>query len=106
MTASFFISKPWWLPLLPPSGSALCGTIPGSENVSPLLRDVGIAILWNSESSLPTGLLPTILDGAIGMPSQRWLDVAPFDEGLYASRNQQPTDDAGADASNATAAPQ
>ncbi|NUS60723.1 MAG: serine hydrolase [Lysobacter sp.] len=84
------------------------GAVQGYRGMMALLpeRDLGVAILWNSESSLPTGLLPTILDGAIGMPSQRWLDVAPFDEGLFASRNQQPTDDAGADASSATAAPQ
>src|SRR5690606_651708 len=38
-------------------------------------RDLGVAILWNSESSLPSGLLPTILDQAIGLPPKRWLDV-------------------------------
>jgi beta-lactamase class C len=84
------------------------GAVQGYRGMMALLpeRDVGIAILWNSESSLPSGLLPTIIDGAIGLPTQRWLDVAPFDEGLYASRNQQPSDDeAGADASTATASP-
>ena len=36
-------------------------------------RDLGIAILWNSESSLPSGLLPTILDSAIGLtPGTGW----------------------------------
>jgi beta-lactamase class C len=38
-------------------------------------RDLGVAMLWNSESALPSGLLPTILDRAIGLPTQRWLDV-------------------------------
>jgi len=38
-------------------------------------RDLGIAIMWNGESSLPSGLLPTVLDAALGLPSQRWLDV-------------------------------
>ena len=38
-------------------------------------RDLGVVILWNSESSLPSGLLPTIIDRAIGLPAQRWLDV-------------------------------
>ena len=50
-------------------------------------RDLGVAILWNSESSLPSGLLPTIIDRAIGLPAQRWLDVEPFDDGLFAERN-------------------
>ncbi len=38
-------------------------------------RDFGIAILWNGESGLPSGLLPTILDRAMGLPTQRWLDI-------------------------------
>jgi beta-lactamase class C len=38
-------------------------------------RDLGIAIMWNGESSLPSGMMPTILDRAIGLPTQRWLDV-------------------------------
>jgi len=38
-------------------------------------RDLGIAIMWNGESGLPSGLLPTVLDAALGLPSQRWLDV-------------------------------
>jgi beta-lactamase class C len=33
-------------------------------------------LLWNSESALPSGLLPTILDSALGLADgQRWLDV-------------------------------
>jgi len=37
---------------------------------------------------------------------QRWLDVEPFDEGLYAERNSPtPNDTTGADASASTAAP-
>jgi beta-lactamase class C len=31
--------------------------------------------MWNGESSLPSGLLPTVLDAAMGLPAQRWLDV-------------------------------
>lgn len=53
------------------------GAVQGYRGVTALLpgRDLGIAILWNSESSLPTGLLPTIIDRAIGLPAERWLDV-------------------------------
>ena len=53
------------------------GAVQGYRGMTALLpdRDLGIAILWNSESSLPGGLLPTIIDRAVGMPAQRWLDV-------------------------------
>ena len=53
------------------------GAVQGYRGVTALLpgRDLGIAILWNSESSLPAGLLPTIVDRAIGLPAERWLDV-------------------------------
>lgn len=47
-------------------------------------RDFGVVVLWNSESSLPSGLLPTILDRAIGLPAKRWLDVDLPDDALYA----------------------
>ncbi|MUV12723.1 serine hydrolase domain-containing protein [Noviluteimonas gilva] len=81
------------------------GAVQGYRGMMAMLpeRDLGVVILWNSESSLPSGLLPTILDSAIGLPAQRWLDVAPFDEGLYAK--QGPTEEAGVDASASTAAP-
>jgi beta-lactamase class C len=52
-------------------------------------RDLGVAILWNGESSLPSGLLPTILDRAIGLPAQRWLDVDPFPDVLYAEDDHE-----------------
>lgn len=38
-------------------------------------RDLGLVVLWNSESALPSGLMPTILDRAIGLTPQRWVDV-------------------------------
>ncbi|WP_372018980.1 serine hydrolase domain-containing protein [Pseudoxanthomonas sp. 10H] len=53
------------------------GAVQGYRGMTALLpgRDLGIAILWNSESSLPSGMLPTIIDRAIGLPAERWLDV-------------------------------
>ena len=54
-------------------------------------RDLGIVILWNSESALPSGLLPTILDRAIGLPAQRWLDVAPSDDRRCTRSQPAPT---------------
>jgi beta-lactamase class C len=46
-------------------------------------RDLGVVVLWNSDSSLPSGLLPTILDRAIGLPAKRWLDLDLPDEAMY-----------------------
>lgn len=38
-------------------------------------RDLGVVVLWNSDSGLPGGLLPTILDSAIGLPHTAWLQL-------------------------------
>lgn len=85
------------------------GAVQGYRGMVALLpeRDLGIAVMWNSESGLPTGLLPTMLDRAIGMPAQRWLDVDGFDDpGLYASEGLTPANDVkGSNAQKATAAP-
>ena len=53
------------------------GAVQGYRGLVALVpeRDLGIAILWNGESGLPSGLLPTVLDSALGLPAQRWLDV-------------------------------
>jgi beta-lactamase class C len=66
-------------------------------------RDFGIAILWNSESSLPSGLLPTILDRAIGLTPGHWLDDQTESQTLYATKPQPA---AGVDASTAEAMPE
>jgi beta-lactamase class C len=81
------------------------GAVQGYRGLVALLpeSDLGIAILWNSESSLPSGLLPTILDRAIGLPAQRWLDVEFADDTLYADRSDPA---AGANAAKAAASPQ
>lgn len=53
------------------------GAVQGYRGLVALVpeRDLGVAILWNGESGLPSGLLPTILDRAMGLPAQRWLDI-------------------------------
>lgn len=53
------------------------GAVQGYRGVAALLpeRDLGVVVLWNSGSSVPSGLLPTILDRAIGVTPQRWLDI-------------------------------
>jgi len=38
-------------------------------------EDFGVAILWNSESAVPAGLLPTILDRELGLPAHDWLQL-------------------------------
>ena len=53
------------------------GAVQGYRGAMALLpeRDIGVVVLWNSTSSAPSGLLPTILDRAIGVTPQRWLDI-------------------------------
>ncbi len=53
------------------------GAVQGYRGVIALLpdQDMGVVILWNSESALPSGLLPTILDSALGIGSDEWLDA-------------------------------
>ncbi|WP_331487895.1 serine hydrolase domain-containing protein [Luteimonas endophytica] len=64
------------------------GAVQGYRGVMALLpeRDLGLVILWNSESSLPSGLLPTVLDSAIGLQSDQWLDLDV--EALYAASDR------------------
>jgi beta-lactamase class C len=84
------------------------GAVQGYRGLVALLpeSDLGIALLWNGESSLPSGMLPTILDRALGLPTQRWLDVDFDDATLYADGDSAPgTNHAGASASSASAAP-
>jgi beta-lactamase class C len=78
------------------------GAVQGYRGVVALMpeRDLGVAILWNSESSLPTGLLPTILDRAIGLPYHAWLDVEPEVDGMYVNQAS------GIEASTSSAAPE
>jgi beta-lactamase class C len=38
-------------------------------------EDVGIVVLWNSESAAPSGLLPSFMDRALGFPNHDWLGV-------------------------------
>ena len=88
------------------------GAVQGYRGLVAMLpeRDFGIALLWNSDSSLPSGLLPTMLDRALGLPEQRWLDVdVDFDEpSLYVDVDaamSTPSNPAGSTATKSTAAP-
>jgi beta-lactamase class C len=89
------------------------GAVQGYRGVVALLpdRDLGIAIMWNSESSLPTGLLPTMLDRAIGLGDRPWLDIEFDEPTLFAGEDGKPAmpaaghQDAGTANTKATAAP-
>ncbi len=43
-------------------------------------RDIGAVILWNSESAAPSGLLPTLLDRALGLPERDWIEPDKLNE--------------------------
>lgn len=85
------------------------GAVQGYRGAMALLpgKDLGVVLLWNSESALPSGLLPTILDSALGLTGGSWLDddidVSEPSETLYAT--QPVKTPAGTDASAATASP-
>lgn len=38
-------------------------------------QDVGMVVLWNSESAAPSGLLPTLMDRVLGLPERNWLSL-------------------------------
>ena len=40
-------------------------------------EDVGIVVLWNSESAAPSGLLPSFMDRALCIPTKDWVGVEP-----------------------------
>lgn len=68
------------------------GAVQGYRGAMAMLpeRDLGVVILWNSSSSLPSGLMPTILDRAIGLSDQRWLAI-DYDYTPDASRHGSET---------------
>jgi beta-lactamase class C len=37
--------------------------------------DVGLVVLWNSESAAPSGLLPSFMDRVLNIPTKDWLGV-------------------------------
>ncbi len=81
------------------------GAVQGYRGAIALLpdRDLGIVVLWNSTSGVPSGLMPTILDSALGLRGD-WLDLDEDDvELLYASRKE--AREFGSDASTSYAKP-
>jgi beta-lactamase class C len=58
------------------------GAVQGYRGMIGMLpnRDLGVAILWNCESSAPSGLLPTLLDAYLGLPERTWVAVEDDDD--------------------------
>ncbi|MEO6102078.1 MAG: serine hydrolase domain-containing protein [Pseudoxanthomonas sp.] len=83
------------------------GAVQGYRGLVALVpeRDLGIAILWNSESGLPSGLLPTMLDRAIGLPTQQWLDTPIGNDLLMADSIEGAEKDGGVASDKAKATP-
>lgn len=56
------------------------GAVQGYRAIIGILpeRDLGVVILWNSESGAPSGLFPTLLDHALKLPAHDWLRLAQF----------------------------
>ena len=38
-------------------------------------RDFGFALVWNCDSSVPAGLLPSLVDRYLGLPARNWLQL-------------------------------
>ena len=53
------------------------GAVQGYRAMIGLLpqRDTGIVVLWNNESALPSGLMPTYLDRILELPGQDWVQL-------------------------------
>lgn len=83
------------------------GAVQGYRGAVAMLpdRDFGIALMWNSESSLPSALVPTVLDRALGIKGQRWLREEFEEPTLYVQNPMMPDGTPGTTASKSTAAP-
>jgi len=69
------------------------GAVQGYRSAMAILpeRELGVVLLWNSSSAAPSGLLPTILDRALGLPEHRWLEIELPADTLQAQEASAPT---------------
>ena len=85
------------------------GAVQGYRGMIAMLpdSDLGVVMLWNGESSLPTGLLPTMIDRALGIPSEltAWLDPKIDTNLHYVNQQDQDSHAPGTTATRSTAAP-
>ena len=58
------------------------GAVQGFRSMIAMLpdRDIGAVVLWNSESPVPSGFMPTLLDRALGLPYEDWLGLDRLNE--------------------------
>lgn len=56
------------------------GAVQGYRAMIALLpdHDFGVVMLWNCESAVPSGLLPSLLDRYLGLPTYDWLQLSAF----------------------------
>lgn len=57
------------------------GAVQGYRAVIALLpdHDFGLVLMWNAETPVPTGLMPTMLDRYLGLPVVDWLQLDEFE---------------------------
>lgn len=69
------------------------GAVQGYRGMMALVpeQDFGLVVLWNSESPLPSGLLPTLLDAAFKLPEGQWLDDKTLATSAILYAGHQPT---------------
>jgi beta-lactamase class C len=62
------------------------GAVQGYRGMIGMLpsHDFGVAILWNCESSAPSGLMPTLLDAYLGLPARQWVAAADDSDDSHA----------------------
>ena len=73
------------------------GAVQGYRTLMAMMpsKDIGIVVLWNSESGTPSGLMPMVLDRAIGLQPRSWVRVNGINLGEYEQPNQTRSPDAG-----------
>ncbi len=56
------------------------GAVQGYRAVVAMLpdHDIGLAVLWNCEVALPSGLVPSFLDRVLGLPARDWLELPKY----------------------------
>jgi beta-lactamase class C len=56
------------------------GAVQGYRGMLALLPeyDFGVVMLWNSESAMPSGLMPTLVDRFLGLPAYDWMELSRF----------------------------
>lgn len=73
------------------AGSALiyhAGAVQGFRAIFGVLpeHDVGVVLLWNCDCALPAGLFPTILDAALELPTEDWLELDKVEASVARAR--------------------